>query len=142
MTTVRIDLPWSSPPLSLNDRGWTKGASMAKAATTARVFNDVMWLARSRKLPVWPAVQYVTVQLHYRPRNAIRRDTDNLVATLKPICDAIAGGSHKRPGYGMVPDDIPKFMGKPEPIIHDAIKGQPGCMWLEISYDTTEPETA
>lgn len=127
-TSAHLLLPWSKPPLSMNDRGHY----MVKARATASIRAAVMILARSQKLP--RGLDYVTVQMHYRPRDNRRRDTDNLVATLKPICDALAAGTVKHPGYGLVPDDTPQFMGKPEPIIHAAEKGQQGQMWLVLSW--------
>jgi crossover junction endodeoxyribonuclease RusA len=104
----------------------------AKARTVANVRTIVQTLARAERLPC--AVSHVTVHLHYRPRDNRRRDTDNLVATLKPICDALAAGTPKHPGYGMVPDDIPRYMAKPEPVIHPAERGRPGSLWLEITW--------
>ena len=95
----------------MNDRGhWA-----AKASRTARVRRDVMALAAAHRLPT--GLARVRVQLVYVPRDRRRRDTDNLVATLKPICDALAAGTAKHPGYGLVADDTPQFMAKPEPVI-------------------------
>lgn len=107
-----IRLPYTKPPLSLNDSdvGWR-----AKAAKIARLRRDVMVLAAAHRLP--RGLSRVRVQLVYVPRDARRRDTDNLVATLKPICDSIAAGTRRNPGWGMVPDDTPEFMVKPEPVI-------------------------
>lgn len=124
----------------MNDRGYTRGAAMAKAAKTREVRDTIMLLAAAAKLP--KGVEHVTVQLHYQPRDSRRRDTDNLIATLKPCCDAIAAGTAKHPGYGMVPDDIPRWMSKPEPIIHPAVKGEGGRMWLDIKYIPAVEETA
>lgn len=104
----------------------------AKARTVAKIRATTQILARAAQLP--RGVAHVTVHLHYRPRDNRRRDTDNLVATLKPICDALAAGTPKHPGYGMVPDDIPRYMGKPEPVIHPAERGQRGALWLEITW--------
>ncbi|RBO87055.1 RusA family crossover junction endodeoxyribonuclease [Nocardia puris] len=130
---TRIDLPWTRPPLSMNDRGFTRGAALAKARIVREVRQTTHTLATAARLP--RGVAHVTVQLHYRPRDNGRRDTDNLVATLKPICDALAAGTAKHPGYGMVPDDIPRWMAKPEPIIHPpAAKGLPGALWLEVTW--------
>ncbi|MFF4026963.1 hypothetical protein ACFYY5_29345 [Nocardia elegans] len=134
--TVRIELPWTAPPLSMNDRGYTRGAAMAKAAKTREIRDAIVILARKAQLP--KCIDHVTVQLHYQPRDRRRRDTDNLVATLKPICDAIAAGTAKYPGYGMVLDDIPAHMAKPEPIIHEPVKGEGGRLWLEITYTAKE----
>ncbi|MFE5699958.1 hypothetical protein [Rhodococcus koreensis] len=129
MTTHTIVLPWTAPPLSMNDRGASAGAVFAKNREIAQIRVDVYRLARQVRLP--RMVGHAVVQLHYRPRDARRRDTDNLVATLKPICDALAAGTTKHPGYGLVADDIPQHMAKPEPIIH-----KPSCtpeLWLEIT---------
>lgn len=134
--TVRIDLPWTAPPLSMNDRGYTRGAVMAKAAKTREIREAIVALAKQAGLP--KGVAHVTVQLHYQPRDNRRRDTDNLVATLKPIADALTPsrmtGRKITPGHGMVLDDTPKWMAKPEPIIHDPVKGEGGHMWLQITY--------
>ena len=138
-----IELPWTAVPLSLNDRGQTRGAMFAKARKIADVRKTALQLADAANLP--RPVAHVTVQLHYRPRDNRRRDTDNLVATLKPICDALTAGRaagktrtgkaiKAQLGYGMVPDDIPRYMAKPEPIIHQAERGEPGAMWLELTW--------
>lgn len=134
MSTYRIDLPYATPPLSMNDRGhWA-----TKARLTASVRRDILSLARFHRLP--RNVAHASIQLHYRPRDRRRRDTDNLVATLKPCCDALAAGTARNPGYGLVPDDTPEFMAKPEPIIHLPEKGNSGHLWLEIT--TTEEDIA
>lgn len=130
--SATIELPWTAPPLSMNDRGRTAGAMYAKARTVAKVRRTVQILAAAQPLP--RGVAHVSVHLHYRPRDNRRRDTDNLIATLKPICDALAAGTPKHPGYGMVPDDIPRYMAKPEPTIHAAERGKPGALWLEITW--------
>ncbi|ANA85292.1 RusA-like Holliday junction resolvase [Gordonia phage BritBrat] len=144
MSTHRIDLPWTKPPLSMNDRGYTKGAAMAKSALTARIRQQVQLLAVLHQLP--RNVAHTSVQLHYRPCDNRRRDTDNLVATLKPICDALAAGTKTHPGYGLVPDDTPQYMAKPEPIIHPAGKKSKrgsngraiGEMWLELHIEEAQ----
>ena len=106
-----IRLPYTSPPLSMNDhRHWR-----TRATQTAQVRRDVMALAAAHRLP--RGLARVRVQLVYVPRDRRRRDTDNLVATLKPVCDALAGGTRKHPGWGLVADDAPEWMSKPEPII-------------------------
>ncbi|MBW8171809.1 hypothetical protein K0651_01935 [Ornithinimicrobium sp. Arc0846-15] len=79
-----------------------------KARKTRAVVSDTRWLVRAARIP---DLAGCTVQLHFEPATTRRRDTDNLVATLKPICDAIVL-------EGIVPDDTPVFMSKPEPIIH------------------------
>ena len=128
MPTTSMLLPWSKPPLSLNDRGH----HMARARKVADVRRAVYLMARAHQLPT--GLDHVTVQLHYRPAQNRRIDSDNLVATLKPCCDALAAGTKKHPGYGLVPDDTPQWMSKPEPIIHPAQKGQPGQLWIDITH--------
>lgn len=128
-----LALPYRRPPLSLNDRPpATKGAVYARAAKIAELRRAVYALAHAANLP--RGLPHVTVQLHYRPRDNRVRDADNLVATAKPCYDALAGGSRKTPGYGLVADDDPTRMTKPTPVIHPAEKGQPGALWLEITW--------
>lgn len=134
MPTIKIELPFSSPPLSMNDRGMSRAAMYAKSAKTRTIRDGFHVLAIKNKLPRHPIVQHVTVTLHYQPRDSRTRDTDNLVATAKPIYDALAQGPVTRRGYGMVPDDKPQWMSKPEPIIHPAVKGETGRMWVELSW--------
>ena len=123
MITHTLHLPWVKPPLSLNRRGhWATRSRQTRAVREA-----IRWIAASAKLP--KGVGYATVQLHYLPADNRRRDTDNLVATLKPLCDGLVD-------YGLVPDDTPEFMAKPEPIIHTKRARKPGRMWLTIDvYD-------
>lgn len=125
MTTVSIELPMSAPPLSMNDRGMSRGAAMAKAAKVKGIRETACILAKAADLP--KDLDYVVCELHYQPRDNRRRDTDNLTATAKPIYDGLVD-------FGLVPDDIPRWMAKREPVIHPAIKGEPGRMWLEISW--------
>ena len=106
-----IRLPYRTPPMSMNDRQHWR----TKARQTANLRRDVMALAAAHRLPT--GLDRVRVQLVYVPRDRRRRDTDNLVATLKPICDALAAGTPKHPGWGLVADDTPEWMSKPEPVI-------------------------
>ena len=104
-------LPFQKPPLSLNNRMH----HMAKARHTAAVRQTTMWAAAQHRLP--QGLGKVRVEFYYVPDRIRVRDTDNLVATLKPIYDALAGGSRNRAGWGLVPDDSPEFMEKPEAVI-------------------------
>ncbi|WP_323373333.1 RusA family crossover junction endodeoxyribonuclease [Corynebacterium antarcticum] len=109
----------------MNDRShWA-----TKARTTKKIREQVMWLARAAHLP--RGVNHATVHLHYLPRDNRRRDTDNLIATLKPICDALATD------HGLVPDDTPHYMAKPEPTIHTHQPGQQPAMWIQITTKET-----
>lgn len=128
---VHIRLPWTKPLLSMNDRGASRAAMYAKAAKTKEIRSTVARLAQNENLP--QNQSYAVVQLHYLPADNRRRDTDNLTATLKPICDGLAQD------YGLVPDDIPAHMSKPEPIIHLHEKGQKPMLWLEITIWKENP---
>ena len=113
-----IRLPYRTPPLSLNARQhWA-----TKARATKRVRSDVCLILRSHRVP--PAGR-VEVQLGYTPRDRRRRDTDNLVATLKAVADAVVDA-------GIVPDDTPEFMAKPEPII-TAPDARDPHLWLRVT---------
>lgn len=127
MPTVSMLLPYSKPPLSLNDRGHY----MARARKVAQVRRDVHLIARSHNLP--RGLEHVTVQLHYRPARNGRRDPINLTATHKALVDGLTAGT-RNPGYGLVPDDTPQYVTDTIPIVHPAIKGQPGQLWLDITW--------
>lgn len=131
-TTVVLTLPWQKPPLSMNDRGNSLLASIKKTEKVKELRDAVLLLARAAKLP--KGLDHVTVQLHYRPPDNRRRDEDNLAATSKPCFDALAAGTVKHPGYGLVPDDNPRYMTKLTARIHPADKGKPPALWLEVSW--------
>lgn len=92
--TLRVGR-YTTPPLSLNDRKHWR----VKAKITAEVRGYVREAAYYRV----PACSAIAVELHYVPRDARRRDRDNLVATLKPCMDALVDA-------GVVPDDTPEFV--------------------------------
>ena len=123
MSSHTIVLPWTNPPLNLNDSGATKGAKMARADKIKDVRRTAHVLAQAAELP--KDVGHAAVQLHLRPARAGRRDTDNLIATAKPIYDGLVD-------YGLVPDDIPQHMAKLEPVIHRHKASHP-AMWLVIA---------
>lgn len=125
MSTHTIELPYLTPPLSLNDRMHRQ----AKARITRRVRLEVALLARSARLP--RGAGHVTVTLHYAPRDDRRRDTDNLVATSKPCFDGLVDA-------GLVPDDTPQWMSKPEPVIHPKTGTGRGKLWLDIEVEPAQ----
>ena len=93
--TLRLSPDDTKPPLSLNDRShWRK-----KAAITKRVRD---WVCQNAWYTV-PACSAIAVELHYVPRDARRRDRDNLVATLKPCMDGLVDA-------GVIPDDTPEYV--------------------------------
>lgn len=151
MSRVILPLPYNRPPLTMNDPGITRGAKFAKARLRKQIRADVCRLAVRAHLP--RGVDHVVVQLHYQPPDNRTRDTDNLAPTLKPICDALTPGrparisprtNRKVPallGYGMVRDDKPRWMTKPEPIIHRAVPGEAGRMWVELTWTTADTQS-
>lgn len=115
-----IVLPWTTPPLSLNDRY----SRFDHARITAEVRRDTGWIVKARKVGQH---EHVTVELRYQPKRRGRLDADNLVATLKPICDGIVDA-------GVVDDDTPQYMTKLMPTIVAATKTQrTGRLWLIIT---------
>lgn len=114
---------WSLPlaftkPLSLNDRmGWQQ-----KHGLTKRWRAHAKTLARAAEIPT---LDRFTAVLHYQPRDNRRRDTDNLVAALKPLVDGL------RDAHVCVDDDT-KHYTLTEPVIHPARKGEPGRLWLVV----------
>lgn len=103
VSTYEIRLPWPAPPLSLNDRGDWK-ARYGKTRAVRKVAASFV-----RAAHIAPASR-IRVTLTYHPRDGRRRDEDNLVATLKPICDGIVDA-------GVVVDDDPAHMAKDMPVI-------------------------
>lgn len=137
VATMTLELPWTAPPLNLNDRGLSRGAAMAKAAKIKGIRQTVKALAiEGRPAGDW---DYLTAQLHYIPRDNRDRDTDNLAATLKPIYDALAEESAGKPAAGLVAKDTPRHMGKPEPIIYPHRKGEQARMWLVVEFFESAP---
>ena len=128
MRTISMLLPYSKPPLSLNDRGHY----MARARKVAQVRRDVYLIARSHNLPT--GLDHVTVQLHYPPAHNRRRDPINLSATHKALVDGLAAGTKKHPGYGLVPDDDPRYVTDLMPVIHPSAQGKPAQMWLVLEF--------
>lgn len=137
LSSETVALPWANPPISLNDRGASRGAMYAKASSIADVRRTVGAVCRHVERP--EGAGYLSVQLHYLPASSARRDTDNLAATTKPLFDALAAGTKKTPGLGLVDDDVPALMGKPEPIIWPRRKGDKARMWVVLEWWDTPP---
>ena len=119
---ARIELPYSKPPLSMNDRTHWR----AKARITAGVRRATKLLAKSANVPT--GLAHATGSLQYQPAATRKRDADNLVPVLKACCDGLVD-------HQLVEDDTPNFMTKLMPLIHPAVKGQLGTLWLEIEWE-------
>lgn len=99
MVTLRFD--WPAPPLSANrDLHW---------AEKARLTRDIRLAARLASSRIGPQ-RRVEVTMVWIVADKRRRDVDNIVPTLKPICDGIVDA-------GVVRDDTPEFMVKGMPRI-------------------------
>ena len=128
-----LDLGYTEPPLTLNHRH----NRFERARRIAEIKTRTHWLAKAAKLP--KGLTYVEVTLHYTPPDNRTRDDDNLVDTLKPVCDALKAGTRRHPGYGMVSDDDPQNMRKHMPLIDDPDPtAKAGRMWVELSWEETE----
>lgn len=112
-----LDLPYSKPPLSLNQRyDWRK-----KARINAEVRRDTALLARLLRLP--RGLDYCEVALHYTPNTERSRDEDNLMLTVKPAIDGLRD-------YGMFADDDHTHV-RSRVQIHD--KASQARVWLTIT---------
>jgi crossover junction endodeoxyribonuclease RusA len=120
VTEYRIDLPWSRPPLSLNDKGmhWA-----VKARKVREVREAAARLIRGARIGRHDRVQ---VRLHYQPATNRRADPANLLGTQKPCLDGLVDA-------GVIVDDSPKFVDELMPKIHPAVKGEPGKTWLVVT---------
>jgi crossover junction endodeoxyribonuclease RusA len=118
-----ITLPYTKPPLSLNDRGQTPGARAARSAVAALIKRDTATLVRAADIGPQKAIH---VRLHYRPKDRRRRDADNLVATLKPCLDGLVAA-------GVIPDDNPAHLDWSAPRIHEPATDRKPLLWLTVT---------
>ena len=104
-----IPLPWSVPPVKPNGG---HGNIYAHAAKVKRARQTMGLLARRAGIP---RMGRCRVELVWFVPDRIARDADNLVWTLKPLCDALSGT--KPWDWQVVPGDTPEHMEKPMPAI-------------------------
>lgn len=119
MSTVVIPLPWTKPPVSLNDRGVNPHV---KAAKVKQALTEARWSIRAAG--VRPVVG-ANITLHYRIPDRRRRDTDNLAGVLKVAQDALVA-------EGVLPDDSWVEVPHSGQTIHPPEPGKPGAFWLEL----------
>ena len=92
-------------PLSLNGRGhWRRTHDEIR-----RWRRDTAMCIRGAGVP---ALGRVDLVLHVWPPDRRRRDSDNLVAVLKPIKDGVVDAK-------VVPDDTPAYVDWHPPVLHD-----------------------
>lgn len=117
-----LQLPWSKPPMSLNDRDHYQ----VKRRKTAMIRNTTHLLVKQAKIP---ALRRCSVQLWYAPTDRRRRDADNLAPVAKACCDGVVDA-------GVVRDDTPDLMVKPQSLICDPERG--GRLWLVVTDLSSE----
>lgn len=99
-----IDFDYKRPPLTSNQRlHWRE-----KADRTAGVRASARYLARRI-----PELGRCEVALTWFVTDRRRRDADNVVPTLKAMCDGLVDA-------GIVADDTPEYMTKHMPVIASA----------------------
>lgn len=126
MTVYDLDLPWTSPPLSLNHRRHWR----AHARKAAELRETAHVLAKKHRLHIGGPYSHVEVTLHYVPRDRRTRDSENPIPTLKALADGLVDA-------GVVVDDDPTHMTKHMPVIHDP-SGLKPRLWLAVAFPTFE----
>ena len=107
--TWELRLPWTTPPLSANDRRHWR-AQAARVKEVRDYVRAAAWNSEFTGRPAPHLAERVAVTLTYYPRDRRRRDADNLVPTLKACCDGLVDAQ-------VVDDDTPDLMTKHMPII-------------------------
>lgn len=99
--TASHTFDWPRPPLTANQRLHY----MARARITRDVRTAAAYAFRN-----FPEVEKVRVELVWVVTDKRRRDVDNIVPTLKAVCDGLVD-------VEIVPDDTPQYMEKVMPTI-------------------------
>lgn len=95
-----VETPWQRPPITENQRyHWAK-----KAKLTREVRNWAGLLFRTARFADIP----LRVELTWYVNDRRKRDEENVIPTLKAICDGLVDA-------GVVPDDTPQYMRKEMP---------------------------
>lgn len=96
MNQWAIKMPFSRPPLSLNDRHSSYHEERRLQQAVAHMVNATA--RRAVKDGALEPRPRIAVELLYYPASNSRRDADNIAATLKPILDGLVDA-------GIMPDD-------------------------------------
>lgn len=120
-TVYELDLPWTTPPLSLN-HSYGHWRTKAKKIRAVREAGCLL----AKQAGIGPCSR-VRVTLHYRPRDRRTRDEENSIPTLKALCDGLVDA-------GIVPDDAPQYMTKAMPVLHEAasVSKEKSRLWLVV----------
>ncbi|WP_350347221.1 hypothetical protein ABIQ69_11330 [Agromyces sp. G08B096] len=105
--TTTFVFPWAKAPLSMNQR-------LHKMAE-ARIIADLRHLMHAKARHI-PELDRCEVRLVWFVNTRRRRDDENIVATLKPLCDGLVDAE-------VVPDDTRAYMVKHMP----EIRYEKGC---------------
>lgn len=128
MTTLTLAVPYDRPPLTANQRMHY----MQRARLTRALRDGANTAVKAASTPEqrasWPLPR-VRVQLVWNVTDRRRRDEDNIVPTLKPICDGLVDA-------GVVPDDTPEYMEKAMPLIVLREKGCPSLIPVQVIITT------
>ena len=87
---MTVTLGWPSPNLSPNARPHWAALARAKKAARLEGFCDAMEALKFIKPSALKDVKAVSIQVTFIPPNAIRRDADNMLASIKAHLDGIA----------------------------------------------------
>lgn len=127
VTVWEIDLPFAAgkPPLSLNGRyHWA-----AHAALVEKVKAITRNAVRGADVP---QLGHAHIEMHYRPATNRFRDIDNLVATLKPMIDALHQPDERSKWVPILAGDDPRYVTWSPPVLHPAMKGMEAATWMLI----------
>jgi len=124
--SIIIPLPWTRPPVSLNDRQHYRVKALAMATAKAEAAAAI---SQAEIAPIVGA----EVTLHYRVADRRRCDPDNLAGALKAALDALVA-------TGVLPRDDWVHVPAAHQRIHPP-NGDPAAMWLELHSITTYQET-
>lgn len=97
--TTTFEFPWATAPLSMNHR--------LHRMQEARIQKDLRALMHAIARHV-PEMDRCEVRLVWFVKDRRTRDDENIVATLKPLCDGLVDAE-------IVPDDTRKYMVKHMP---------------------------
>lgn len=84
---MMIILPWPDKVLSPNSRvHWSKKAKATKSART-----HAGWATKAAKLPI-EGEGHIDLHIIFMPPDKRRRDTDNMISSIKGVIDGVADG--------------------------------------------------
>lgn len=116
-----IDLPWTKPPIALND---SHGNKWSESKGRREVRDAARWAIRAAKVQpltdCWP----VKFTLHWLIPDRRIRDADRLAKVAKGCLDACVD-------EGLIPADDWRYVTESACRIH-APNGEPAAMWLEL----------